>query len=281
MVFSHALILNENPHKSTESYGYPVNKRNIILICLVFLMISGCISGKIPELTKSPVAFPSDVLGKIAMPPSSDIIKATANITLNSSEGRYSRKIALLLKTPSCLHIETMPIFGPADFFLSANEKSFKVFLPGEGKFYVGKATKENLFLFFKVLISPGDMVSILAGLPPQIMEGNLSEYVEGKWYRVDIRSGKRKRSLWVNPDDYTLAKIEEINDDRVIYRATFEDPVVVGGISYPGRIDIEVEKPERASINIRYLDLEVSPDENMEAFDLRTPYGVTTVFID
>ena len=60
----------------------------------------------------------------------------------------------------------------------SANEKSLKVFLPGEGKFYVGKATKENLFTFFKVLISPGDMVFILAGLPPQIMEGNLSEYV-------------------------------------------------------------------------------------------------------
>ncbi|MBW2544908.1 MAG: hypothetical protein JRD43_05485 [Deltaproteobacteria bacterium] len=257
-----------------------MNKKNI-LICLVLLMISGCISGKIPEFTKGAVAFPENVLGKIAMPGSGDIIRAIANITLISSEGRYSRKMALLLKTPSYLHIETMPIFGPADFFLSANEESFKVFLPGKGRFYVGKATRENLFLFFKVLISPGDMVSILAGLPPQIMEGNLSEYVEGRLYRVDIRSGKRKWSLWVNPDDYTLTKVEEIDDGRIIYRATFKDPVIINGIPYPERIDIEVEEPERANISIRYLDLEISHDEDAAAFDLRTPSGVVPVFID
>jgi len=245
-------------------------------------MISGCISGKIPELAKSPMAFPEDVLGKIPMPAGSDIIKATANITLNSSEGRYSRKIALLLKVPSSLRIETMPIFGPADFFLSSNEKSFKVFFPGEGKFYAGKPTKENLFLFFKVLIPPGNMVSILAGLPPQqIMGGSLSEYVEGRLCRVDVRFGKRKRSLWVNPDDYTLTKIEEIDDGRIIYRARFRDHIVVDGIPYPERINIEVENPEKTSINIHYLDLEVSRPENTRAFDLQTPSGITPISID
>lgn len=244
-------------------------------------MLSGCISEKILEFRKGPVAFPENVLGKIAMPASGDIIRATANITLNSSEERYSRKVVLLLKMPSCLRVETMSVFGPADFFLSANEKSLKVFLPGEGKFYVGKATKENLFLFFKVLLSPGDMVPILAGLPPQIMEGDLSEYVEGRLYRVDIRSGKKKRSLWINPDDYTLARIEEIDNGRIIYRATFRNLVVIDGIPYPRRIDIEMEEPERASISIRYLDLEISHDENTAAFDLRTPYGIIPVFID
>ena len=258
-----------------------MNKKNVTLICFVFLVISGCISGKIPESTKGLVVSPKDVLGKIAMPASGDVIRATANITLNSSEGRYSRKMALLLKTPSYLYTETIPIFGPADFFLSANEESLKVFLPGEGKFYVGKATKKNLFLFLKVLISPGDMVSILAGLPPQIMEGNLSEYVEGRLYRVDIRSGKRKRSLWVNPDDYRLTKIEEIDDGRIIYRATFRDPIVIDGIPYPGRVDIEVGEPERANINIRYIDFEISPDEDTVAFDLQAPSGIVPVFID
>jgi len=258
-----------------------VNKKSFILICLVLLMVSGCIPGNIPEFTKGPIAVPEDILGKITMTTSGDIIRATANITLNSSEGRYSRKIALLLKMPFCLRVETMPVFGPADFFLSANEESLKVFLPGEGKFYVGKATKENLSLFLKVLLSPGDMVSILSGLPPQIMEGNLSEYVEGELYRVDIRSGKRKRSLWVNPNDYTLAKIEEIDDGRVIYRAAFRDPVVIDGRPYPGRIDMEVGEPGRASINIRYLDLELSPDEGTAAFDLRTPSGIVPVLID
>lgn len=244
-------------------------------------MISGCISGKIPEFTKGAVAFPENVLGKIAMPASGDIIRATANISLNSSEGRYSRKIALLLKTPSYLRVETMPVFGPADFFLSASEESLKVFLPGEGKFYVGKATRENLFLFFKVFLSPGDMVSILAGLPPQIIEGNLLEYVEGRLYRIDIKCGKRTRSLWVNPDDYTLTKIESIDDGRVVYRATFKDHIIVNKILYPKRISIEVKEPERVSIDVRYLDLDILSDGNTAVFNLQTPSGITPVFID
>jgi len=33
-------------------------------------------------------------------------------------------------------------------------------------------------------------------------------------------------------------------------------------------------------SINIRYLDLETLPDKNMAAFDLRTPSGITPIFI-
>ena len=42
-----------------------MNKKSIVLICLVLLMFSGCISGKIPEFAKGPVAVPEDILGKI------------------------------------------------------------------------------------------------------------------------------------------------------------------------------------------------------------------------
>lgn len=258
-----------------------MNKNYIILACFIFFMLSGCISVKIPESTKAPVDLPYDVLGKIAVPASGEIIKATAKLTIKSSEGRYSRKVALLLKMPSCLRVETLPVFGPADFFLSANEKSLKVFFPGEGKFYVGKATRENLFLFFKVSLPPGDMVSILAGLPPQILDEDLSEYVEGRLYRVDVRSAKRKLSLWVNPDDYTLTRIEEVDNGRVIYRATFRDHIVIGGTPYPERIDIAVHEPERANINVQYLDMEISREKDAAVFDLQTPPGVTTVITD
>ena len=145
----------------------------------------------------------------------------------------------------------------------------------------MGKATKENFFLFFKVPLSPGDMVSMLVGLPPQIMEGNISEYMEGEKCRVDIRSGQRKQSFWVSPDGYRLTKIENIDDGRLIYRATFADSVTVGGTSYPGKIDIETENPEKASLHIRYRNLDVLSDENKELFDLQTPCGLSPVSVD
>lgn len=258
-----------------------MNKKSIIVICFIFCIISGCMSGKTPEFTKSPVECHEDILGKIAMSAGDDTIRGIAKITLNSSGAGYSRKTALLLKPPSSLYMETMPLFGPADFFLSANEKSLKVFFPGERKFYVGKATKETLFLFFRVFLSPGDMVSILTGLPPRILQGNVSTYLEEGLYRVDIQSWTRKQSLWVKPDDYTLQKIEKIDNGKLMYRVMFRGGIVIGGMRYPKRIEIEVEEPERANITIRYLDLEISHAENEPSFDLETPRGITPVFID
>lgn len=235
----------------------------------------------IPDVTKEPLASPEDVLGKIALPGRDDIIRATARISLSSPEGDYSRKMALLLRMPSFLRIETIPLFGPADFFLSANEESLKVFFPGEGKFYVGAATRKNLFLFSKVFLSPDDMVPLLAGLPPHIAAGQLSGHVEGRLYRVDIKSGKRRRSLWVDPGNQTLTKIEDIEDSRVLWRAVFADHIVVSGTPYPRRIHIEVKEPERVNMDIRYLDLDISSAEDTAIFDLRIPSGITPIPMD
>ncbi|HOO91283.1 MAG TPA: hypothetical protein PLA74_10715 [Syntrophales bacterium] len=257
-----------------------MNKKHI-LIYLVFFVISGCMSGKVTELTKDAILFPDHVLEKITMPDSGNTIRATANITVDSHEGKYSGKIALVLKMPSCLHIETVPVFGPADFFLSANGESLKVFLPGEGKFYVGRATRENLFLFFKIFLPLHDMVHILAGLPPQAIGGSRSEQIEGGLYRVDTRSEKRMRSLWVDPDTYTLTKIEDSDGDRVVYRVTFKDHIVVDGVPYPKEVRMEWMASERVCVAVRYLDLDVVPDGDTGVFDLKTPPGITPVLID
>lgn len=225
---------------------------------------------------------PQDILEKIAVPDRGDTLRATARISLSSPEGNYSRKMALLVRPPCSLRVEAIPLFGPADFFLSVNEKDLKVFFPGEGKFYAGAATRENLSLFFKVFLSPADMVPLLVGgLPPHIPDGRLSGHMEDGVYRVDIRSGKRRRSLWVDPASHTLTKIEETDDHRTLWRAAFEDHTVVGGASYPRKIHVEVKGPERVEMDIRYLDLDTSSAADMAVFDLQIPPGITPLPID
>ena len=258
-----------------------MSKKDIIGLCLALLAFSGCVSGKIPEVTRGPLSHPYDILSKITIPDSGDTIRATARITLSSSEGTYSRKLALLLRMPSSLRAEAIPFFGPADFFLSANEEVLKVFLPGEGKFYVGAATRKNISLFFKIFLSPADIVPLLAGLPPHIPGGRLSEHVEERLYRVDIQSGKRKRSLWIDPGDYTLTRIEDSDDGRTIWMAAFADHIVVSGVPYPRKIRIEMEEPERVKMNIRYLDLDTVSTGDTANFDLQIPSGITPIPID
>ncbi|MDD5723686.1 MAG: hypothetical protein PHY29_08115 [Syntrophales bacterium] len=259
-----------------------MSKKDIIVTCLVLLAFSGCVPGKIPEVTTNrSAALPRDVLGKIATPDSDDTIKATAIISFSSPEGDYSRKVALLLRMPSFLRIEAIPFFGPADFFLSANEESLKVFFPGEGKFYVGAATRENLFLFFKVFFSPADMVPLLAGQPPNTTGGHLSGHVEGRLYRVNIKSEKRRRSLWIDTDGHILTRIEDVEDGRTLWRATFTDHIVVSGTPYPRRIRIQAKEPEGVEIDIRYFDLNISTNEDTTIFDLRIPPGIVPIPID
>lgn len=259
-----------------------MNKRTVIVTCLALLALSGCVSVKAPEVTSPPLPSPQDILEKIIVPDSGDALRATARISFSSpAEGNYTRKMALLLRLPCSLRLEAIPLFGPVDFFLSANKDALKVFFPGEGKFYVGAATRENLSLFFKVPLSPADMVPLLAGVPPEIPGGRLSGQMEGGLYRVDIRSGKRKRSLWVDPVTRTLTRIEEIDDDRILWRAAFEDRIVVGGKSYPTGIQVEVGGPEGVKMEIRYLDLDTSPVTGMAIFDLPIPPGITLIPIN
>ena len=255
-----------------------MSKKDIILVGIALFTLCGCISGKIPKVVKSPAVRPQDILEEIAMPESGDTIRATARVSLRSTEGYYSRKMMFLLRMPSSLRVETIPLFGPADFFLSVNEESLKVFLPGDGKFYVGAATRENLSLFFKVLFTPSDMVSVLSGRPPHITGGDLSVRVEGGLHRVDIKSGKTVRSLWVDSDNRILKKIEEIEDGRTLWKAAFTDHVLVSGTSYPRGIQIEGGTLGEVTIDIRYLDLDTSYTGDTESFDLQVPPGITPI---
>lgn len=243
-------------------------------------ILSGCVSGKGRETATVPPASPQDVLGRIAAPDRGEVVRATARITITSSDGTYSRKMALLCQMPSHLRLEAIPLFGPADFFLSANEQSFKVFFPGEGKMYVGTPTRENLFLFFRIYIPPSDVIPLLCGIPPQMVNGSYSGFTEGGVYRIGHRrEGDKERFLWIDLETRALMKIEQYRDSTLLWRMQFFGHAAVGEISLPRRIQIEVTEPEKVEIEIRYLELDIVPSSgDMALFDLRVPPGVTPI---
>jgi len=258
-----------------------VSKKDIIAACLALFILSGCVHGKLPEV-KTPVTapVPRDILQKIARPVRGETIRATARISQSSPDGDYSRKVALVLRMPSSIRAEAIPFFGPADFFLSANEESLKVFLPGEATFYADTPTRENIFLIFRVFLSPADMVPLLAGFPPPCTEeGSLSGFVEGESYRIDITSGKSRRSLWIDLEANTLIGAEECEDGRTLWKAAFTNHAVVNGRSFPQRICLDVYGAGgRARMDIRYLDMDTASAGDGELFDLPVPPGITPV---
>jgi hypothetical protein len=256
-----------------------------VLSVIVFIT-SGCTPKKIPDLALRPLLDPEVVFEKISRPSGRDtFIKAEAHISLDSPDKNYSGRVAMAVKKPSSLRIDAIPAFGPADFLLSANEKEFKIFIPGRKKFYTGESSGKNLSRFFGIPLPADETVSLLTGTPPPLPGENIK--LEGSWegnlYRIDIRSrGKRIRSIWTRPDGEEVVRIETLNENgTVLYTAWFDDYIPTGDDTYPKTIKVAMKFPVWALFKVHYSDIEVSSEGDMSLFNLVPPPGIEPTVIN
>lgn len=262
-------------------------KKYILTILFLFLFIAfgGCTPKKVTAPFKGHILPPEDVLKNISRTDNlRNTLKAIAHIAVDTPKGKHSMKVALIAKRPSFLRVEAMPIIGPPDLFLSISKNYLKVFLPKEGKFYVGHATRKNLAMFFPTNLRAEDIISILVGTPPHIKEQNttLRGQVEGELYRIDVMTqGKKIQSLWVNPNR-NLVRIEVLdNEGKISYMVRLEDHHKIRGASIPGKIIIITGKPRKLNTRIRYSDTQITQYVNPAIFDLDIPPGIEPIFID
>ena len=266
---------------------YPMKKLICIILFLsVHVVLFSCAPKKPTASFTGTITSPENILREITRAGTIDkVVTATARISINTPEGKYSRTVAVVARRPSFLRIEAIPIFGTPDFFLSVNKKTLKVFLPKEGNFYIGYASRKNLFSFFQIYLDADEIVSILTGSPPAIGSDNyiLKGSLEGKLYRIDILSeGKRIQSLWIEPKHHVMTRIEVLNEDGGTgYSATFEDYQSVENTSFPKKVKIIIEKPKKIYTSIRYSNIQISSKQEKGLFDLFIPVGITPVFIE
>lgn len=264
--------------------------------CLVFLGLlfistfSGCISISSPTKEYHPAAHitsPEAVLGKITKP-NQDINKAIANIEVNHANERYVTKVAVLLKIPSSLRVEAIPVIGPAPFFLSVYDDVLKAFLPQRGSFYIGKATPENIGKIVNFLpagLRIEDLVPIMLGTYPGIYEKNvfLKGFEEGRLYRIDMMTeGRKVQSVWVDLSNDHLVEVRIFKErDSTSYAARFEEFDKPGPIATPLKITITSETDDHQKVIIRYSSIQPATDIEDSAFDLRIPPDLVPIHMD
>lgn len=260
------------------------------LSLLLMVVISGCVAitpALHDDSRVSPVMTPEVVLAKIARP-DLNIFKAMANIEVSRAGGRHATKAALLIKKPSHLRIEAIPIIGPVNLFLSVQEDVLKVFLPQKGAFYLGKATPENLANFsygFTAAMRIDDLLSIMLGTYPRVRGKNvlLEGSLEGKRYRIDmVAEGRKVQSIWVDLSNHHLAEVQIFNAlDRVSYTARFEAFDKVGLFAMPLKITLIWETDDHPRVIIRYSNIEWLTEVEGPVFDLQVPPGMNPIYLD
>lgn len=254
---------------------------------LLFLLVMGCA----PAATSPPRGAVSslphaDVMSLLGADQIKGIFKAIARIDINSDGGRYPLKVAAMLKLPSLMRIETLPVIGPPDFFLSTTNDALKVFMPAKQAFYIGRPSGINMALFFPLSLPPRDMVRIFMGLPPMIPDKNLSlkdEAINGE-RTIEVLSSDGKIILILRTDgtDNLLAGMEvfSLDGEKLLYRISYGEYINVGSSKLPQRI-ILVSKETDATMEVRYSDMELSQDADERLFDLALPPGITPIMLD
>jgi len=139
-------------------------------IAALGFVLSGCAghTPPVPPFYDSPDAA---LRALAATPPGKQAFTSTARIEINHQGDRYPLKVAVMMKRPAFLRLESIPLMGPPDLFLSVAEGELRVFLPGKAAFYIGRATPRNISRFLPVFMPAADMISLLMGVPPEDAE--------------------------------------------------------------------------------------------------------------
>jgi hypothetical protein len=256
------------------------------LICALVLLFSACSGRVIPTPPAATYASPAAALRAISTLPPDLAVTATAQIRLDHQEQPLSLRVALMLRKPSFLRLESIPLLGPPDFFLSIAADELRVFLPSQdgGRFYIGRATPENLARFFPLALSPAETVSLLLGEANDAARGEgpdpfLRGEQEGHLYRIDqYRGGRRYRSLWMDPVRHLLVRLELFGEgEELLYAIDFHDHQRLADHGLPQGISIVHPLP---GMRIRYRDLKRISAETAD-FPLPLPEGVVPVLLD
>jgi hypothetical protein len=241
------------------------------------LLFAGCAGGGRAVVPGGTYPRPEAALHALAASIPGGTVTATARIEIANHGERYPLKAAVMMRRPADLRVESIPLFGLPDFFLTISGGELRVFLPGKGEFYAGPATGATISRFFPLALPPDEIVSLLMGRPPgeEEISGDLRGEQEDGLYRVDqYRDGRRARSLWIDPAGGILIRARIFTGgEEILYTADFADYTQAGKGFMPQRLTIS---GEAMSLTLRYTEIRVLDDA--VSFALPIPEGITPI---
>lgn len=234
-------------------------------------------------LPPAEISDPKGMLEKIWRQSKPDMVfQAVASIRIESPEGTYATRAALIAAQPGFIRLETIPLFGTPDLLLTINKENMKAYFARQEKFYVGPPTK-GISLFVPVALTPSEAVSMLKGSVPQSSftpETRVRAFLDGDMYRLDVYPGvSRAMSVWTDRSSGRLIKMEIPGPETKLI--TYDDFREVGGGLFPGTI--EVRSGQERVVRVKYGDMKLAPrgSADRDTFDLEIPEGVKPILIE
>ncbi len=251
--------------------------RPALLFVLVFsLALAGCAPGK-SVIISEPAGFSSPEAALSAINPDRNgekVFQVTAKVALSSPQGKMILKLAAVMQPPDKLRLESIPVLGPPDFFLTVKEGRFKVFLPGTPEFITGNAGADNLGRFLPLAWPADKWISVLTGTHPGTAgrTEQIHGVMEGPLYRIDVVGSDEmiRERLWINPGNRHLEMADFISADGRTNRVSYQWGLQSGNFEVPQVI--KIDPGEGSRILITCTDFRIAGDPEPDLFDLPCP---------
>lgn len=206
-------------------------------------------------------------------------LRGVAKVRVRTPEQTANGTQVLLAEAPGRLRAETLSPFGVPLLVMTANDTELAVLIPGDNRFYRGRATAENLGRFTRLPLRPTDLVGILLHRPPLLAYRGIEafELASGGWL-VNLETGQRRQELLFDAGR-RLIEVRYLTGEELQLRVVYGD----FGAEPQGRARrIDLELPlQRIVAGLVFSELEMDKPLSGELFTLHPPEGAEITELD
>jgi len=208
------------------------------------------------------------------------LVKALATIDFVTADSYYPVKVALILKRPSYLRLEVLPVIGSPDFLLTVTPAKMNILIPSRGERYSGQPSVEHLKKFIPWPVNIEDMIMIFTGTYPSLNEKNIAyqAYWEEDILRVDMQAPSgNAQSVWVGKNNQLLRVLRKDESGADVYSVDYVYDN--DHRDFPEKITVNMAD-ETTSLSVRYMDVQREQTRDLSVFELITPENVKEIIL-
>jgi len=251
--------------------------RAVILLWLLFF-VYGCAGQAIIYPDSPAEKIPTTIFsGPIA---EDDVVSAIVDIDLTSPDGYYPTKAALIIKKPSYLRLELLPVFGTPDFLLAASPEKMSIFIPSKENFYYGQPTGANLRKFIHWQFNIEDIVMIFAGTYPSLKEKDMSyqSYRENSLLRMEMKAPSGcSQIVWIGENNRLFKMVRNDENGKELYTVKYfydQAPHTL-----PAKITISMADGI-TFLSVKFSEIRIEKATDLSIFDLPIPANVNVILL-
>lgn len=254
------------------------NSFSAATVLLLVLIVCGCAMQTVVDRDYPLEIKTLPVTGYIG---ENDILSAIVQMNISTPDGYFPARAALIIRKPSYLRLEMLPVIGTPDFFLAASPDKMSIFIPSKRKLYYGRPTEANLSKFLPWKINIEEAVMIFSGMCPALNGKEISyrSFQERENLRVEMKtSSGRSQIIWLGENNRLQKIVRHDESGKAIYAVEYIYDETKQTV--PEKIIVTVADGT-TSLSVKFSDVKIEKATDLSIFDFPMPPDTDIIPMD